>query len=754
MPGPNVINCDVPLVNVPESFIVEVSFDETHDDFTNNGLTYTFYDAYVIRVEPQMVSSQGRTKIRIYGYGFADSGSNLKVKFGSSENPIKCDFKNCIANAVYISDNLIEAETFPREVVVKLLTSENIGYDRFNVEVSVYMDDFTKNNITIFYYDQPEIIIDIYASTINMDPITRETLGNTLIRSIPANIDTLIPIPIDSRKIQTLYKTMDPFLNLTCRYQIFLANSTVIVNETIYKITPGILSSFPTDSNLNNLFLCQSPEWEVTGQGRIQISLNGYDFSETEYQIAFTDPIYLERVIPPCGPLTGGTNVRLYGTGFVKRENYVFKWGPQNLVSSINSTFLDYIKTEDISLLYQHDFRIQKVEILSPEAPDSVKTVGGLDYISISSMNYLPLDDFLTKYFANNYIHTNFEFYYYKQPYVQSFSPHGSIVTGGTQVLVVGAWFQYKPQYEVIPYCKFGEKIVQAEYLSTVRISCYAPSYGTPDVKVPFYVSLNKYDFVDTGLEFIYYNDFTNAKFERITPQSGPDTGGTSIKIYGKNFTKLVTKEEFLCQFKPEKGSLLEPKNVPALYTENILTNETAIICNSPGGWTVGTRASILITFDGQNFMDTNFDFYFYKIDDIYPLGGPTTGEGSINIVGGGFKNSTKVKCFVDHAEYKPIKVKEHLVQCPMPATYGNNFTGYVDLAISLNGIDVKEYKYGFYYYYQPVINDIFPKSGPSKGNATIRVYGDGFTDDFRGAHLGCKIGETTELVNMLQRTK
>ena len=40
------------------------------------------------------------------------------------------------------------------------------------------------------------------------------------------------------------------------------------------------------------------------------------------------------------------------------------------------------------------------------------------------------------------------------------------------------------------------------------------------------------------------------------------------------------------------------PKTVPAGF-KDFGNNKTAIICNSPGGWTSGTVADIKITFDG-----------------------------------------------------------------------------------------------------------------------------------------------------------
>jgi hypothetical protein len=78
-----------------------------------------------------------------------------------------------------------------------------------------------------------------------------------------------------------------------------------------------------------------------------------------------------------------------------------------------------------------------------------------------------------------------------------------------------------------------------------------------------------------------------------------------------------------------------------------------------------------------------------------------------------------------------------------MAPANNNNFTGSVDFNVMINGIDPKKINGGFYYYIQPKVSSIYPKSGPSKGNALVKVFGEGFRKDFRGANLGCKIGSS-----------
>lgn len=79
-----------------------------------------------------------------------------------------------------------------------------------------------------------------------------------------------------------------------------------------------------------------------------------------------------------------------------------------------------------------------------------------------------------------------------------------------------------------------------------------------------------------------------------------------------------------------------------------------------------------------------------------------------------------------------------------MPAAQsGPNFFGNVDFAISANGVDWKEYEGGFQYYKNPIVEDIFPKSGPAQGIGIINFYGSGFRSDFPLAKIGCKIGDS-----------
>lgn len=86
------------------------------------------------------------------------------------------------------------------------------------------------------------------------------------------------------------------------------------------------------------------------------------------------------------------------------------------------------------------------------------------------------------------------------------------------------------PEYGVVPHCKFGDKIVRAHFDSTVRIVCSAPPGSELGVVYPFEVSLNGVDWSNSGFTFTYYEQPT---LFGISPDSGPESGGTPIYILG-----------------------------------------------------------------------------------------------------------------------------------------------------------------------------------------------------------------------------
>jgi hypothetical protein len=232
-------------------------------------------------------------------------------------------------------------------------------------------------------------------------------------------------------------------------------------------------------------------------------------------------------------------------------------------------------------------------------------------------------------------------------------------VRGGTHIEISGAWFAYRPEYGVVPHCKIGNKITRAQYFSTVRIVCISSPNDDINTLYPVQVSLNGVDFVDTGFTFRY---FEQPKLTDMTPTSGPESGGTQIYIQGEKFSNISDPWNFKCRFSSNNRDI-PPKYIPAYYV-----NRTSIMCSSPGGWGRGDSVRVQVTFNGEDYSENNFTFFYYNIVKAFPRSGPSDGNGGpIRIEGSGFRNESELYCALDKVYYVPLSIQENLILCPMP---------------------------------------------------------------------------------------
>ena len=120
------------------------------------------------------------------------------------------------------------------------------------------------------------------------------------------------------------------------------------------------------------------------------------------------------------------------------------------------------------------------------------------------------------------------------------------LTRGGTRIEISGAWFDYKPEYGIVPHMRLGDKITRCIFSSTVRIVCPSPPNEAIGAKYPIEVSLNGYSFIDSGFTFQY---FEQPKLNFISPTSGPDAGGTLVHINGAKFSNMSDPQTFKCKF-------------------------------------------------------------------------------------------------------------------------------------------------------------------------------------------------------------
>jgi hypothetical protein len=142
----------------------------------------------------------------------------------------------------------------------------------------------------------------------------------------------------------------------------------------------------------------------------------------------------------------------------------------------------------------------------------------------------------------------------------------------------LGYDFSYYPEYGVVPLCRFGGKVVKAQFDSTVKIICETPQ-SKPAVDLPFEVSLNGVDWSETGFSFTFFDE---PVMKTYSPSQGKVHGGTVVNIFGNNFPNITDISQFNVKFTPQKN----PKAFKIMPLK--WHNSSCVSVFTPGGWDQG----------------------------------------------------------------------------------------------------------------------------------------------------------------------
>jgi IPT/TIG domain len=195
----SLIRVKVPKYSKPEVLRVEVTVNGK--DWSNDGKTYGYFDPYVLRAEPALISVDGTTKIRVIGFGFVNSTTSKSMVRSPSGNTLVCQGKSCVRDAVFINQNTIETTVYPQALINYKENDQGIMWDPMSIDASIHgesLSDFTDNGVQIFFYEEPDF-------------------KELTIDESPANIQSQIYIITDFKKnpIDRLKK----YANLTCRFK-------------------------------------------------------------------------------------------------------------------------------------------------------------------------------------------------------------------------------------------------------------------------------------------------------------------------------------------------------------------------------------------------------------------------------------------------------------------------------------------------------------------------------------------------------
>lgn len=65
------VEVEVPRYTKPDVLHVEVSVNG--EDYTNDKVTYGFFDPFIVNIGPRLISPDGTTELKMNGFGFVNS---------------------------------------------------------------------------------------------------------------------------------------------------------------------------------------------------------------------------------------------------------------------------------------------------------------------------------------------------------------------------------------------------------------------------------------------------------------------------------------------------------------------------------------------------------------------------------------------------------------------------------------------------------------------------------------------------------
>jgi len=218
--------------------------------------------------------------------------------------------------------------------------------------------------------------------------------------------------------------------------------------------------------------------------------------------------------------------------------------------------------------------------------------------------------------------------------------------------------------------------------------------------------------------------------------------GGTQIMIKGNLFSNITDPETVKCRFTVTQDSKKNnlPKYMPAIYMD-----PQTVMCVSPNGFSGGDKVNVQLTYNDEDYTPASdkLVFRYYAIFGSFPHSGPSDAYNEVIVIkGAGLTVSQNVMCSLNSTEIAPVKITDTMIECPMALPNKDPYsTGNVKFGLLFD----KEWSdFGnFYYYKQIEVASLVPNFGPAEGLGDLYFSGIDFRNDFEGAQIGCKLGES-----------
>jgi hypothetical protein len=381
----------------------------------------------------------------------------------------------------------------------------------------------------------------------------------------------------------------------------------------------------------------------------------------------------IQSLNPSAGPLTGGTSVVINGQFFIGVTGVKFGQTPA-LSFTVNS--------------------ISQITAVAPPFADP-NSSGSQHAVTVSVTT--ALGEF------SSGVSTIFRY----NPGVTGVSPNYGPITGGGAITITGSGFVATRGTEVYFGSQRSPNVYCYNSTSCVAELPPSPVYGTFDVIV---AAGGGTSVPAKGDQFTYLGP----TITRISPQIGPETGGTQVYLYGVALTDTLT-------FK-FGNTVVKAGCFTATWCE---------VFSPPGAGVV----NVSLIYNGVQSApspDTQFTYAKYPaVAGVVPNTGPGTGGSVVTIVGSNFSTSPGA-VVVKFGAAQASNVHCTATQCTATTPPG---TSLVDVIVSVNGLPSPK-SASDQFGYLPVITGVAPASGPRTGGTSVTITGAGLSSAATGTVL------------------
>ena len=584
--------------------IVKVSISVNGINFGRSSTEFKYTDVLSVRhLVPRMGPIAGGTQVSVIGFNLPES-DGLRCRFGAVEVP-----------AVFVSEGEARCTVPPQTdtgVVEVALTANGVDWSESAATFEYLRASHTSSaapsmgpasggtSVTIVGWNFVDSAL-LQCRFGEFGVVPGQWISSTaVVCASPAGTAGSVEITISNNGVDfTGDGAPFVFLNDTAvhsvepSFGVASGGTRVIVKGENFVLSGSLVCRFQWDSVPasfvdSETVECTSPESVAGKTVALQVSNNDADFGASFVDYDFVNSVRLVRTEPSLGSTSGGSTVRLVGSGFRPTEDLACRFGEQ---------FVDATYLSD--------------DTIECESPPSEKT------------GSVPVDVTLN---AHDFSIGAVGFSYQHPVTVASVYPSVGPVVGGTVVAVHGSNFVDASSLA----CVFGDEAASTgRWVSSSTVECVAPpSEGSAETSVAVAVTNNGADFIVTeGITFQYVAAPT---VEAMSPLYGPIGGGTLVTISGKGFGFSTNAA---CRF----GAHI----VPAAYVSS-----EKLLCATPPSST--ETVPVHIRNWGYEFVDTKFTFAFAPVlymDSIVPSHGPISGGTSVAISGGVFRSNVSYTC-------------------------------------------------------------------------------------------------------------